>query len=331
MSNDGAVESGLGLLTPEVAQGRRGHLFLVGGAQRVLEYALGQVEIRPGIKRIFKQNLTDRRAFCNKAGIRYCHAVGPDKHAVLSEEFPFDVKVAVGAVFKTQFPDLFVYPVAELRTDAGEDSYWKTDTHWNLRGKRIFVRETLKALSFETDRIEAGFSELAEHIYTDETFIGDLGTKLSPRRVESGMSLKRPGFLHVYSNNVTGSNGTTIIVVNPRAAAGRLLMFADSFAISCLDLLAMFFREILVVRSAFFHYEMVTEFKPSHVVSSNVERYLPHHPTDLEAPVALLIPQLLGKQLAPDTGFYQALNAQLRPGTLIYDRFHDGLAKAASE
>jgi hypothetical protein len=75
---------------------------------------------------------------------------------------------------------------------------------------------------------------------------------------------------------------------------------------------------------------MIAEFKPTHVVSSNVERYLPHHPTDQEAPHALLIPQLLGKPLAPDAGFYPALNAQLRPGTPIYDRFHAALAGTES-
>jgi hypothetical protein len=99
-------------------------------------------------------------------------------------------------------------------------------------------------------------------------------------------------------------------------------MFCDSFGMSCGDLLSLFFREIFIVRSPYFHSDTVREFGPTHVISSNVERYLPNFPTDREAPIALLMPQLLNKQVAPDQGFYNAVNAQLRPRSLVYTRFY---------
>jgi hypothetical protein len=324
MSNDPAATSAL--VTPDVALGRRDHLFLVGGAQRVLEHVLGQVQVRPGIMRIFKENIENRRLVCDGLGARYCHIVCPDKHSVLTEEFPFEVKVFVGNSFKHRFGDLFVYPVEALRCGPDEDSYWKTDTHWNMRGKLVFVRETLKALGFGSESVEPTLAGIDEHLVIEPNFSGDLGSKLSPKRDESGIILRRPEFLHVFSNNVSGSNGTFIISLNPTLASGRLLMFCDSFAISCLEIFSLFFREILIVRSAFFHTELAREFKPTHVVSSNVERYLPSIPTDQEAPVALLLPQLLGKTPAPDARFYEALNAQLRVGTPMYRRFHESLA-----
>jgi len=314
-----------GAVYGEVAIGRRGHLFLVGGAQSVLAYALGEMNIKPGIKRLFKENLEGRRNFCESVGARYCHIVCPDKHSVLRSEFPFTVKVQVGELFKGLFGDLFIYSREELASCSAGDSYWRTDSHWNLQGKLVFARKALEEFGFREEAIQPVFKEIIKDSTHEQQFCGDLGRKLQSKPHETGPSLRRAAHILHYSNHAYGNNGTTMVSLNLRAPSGRLLMLCDSFAMGCIDIFSLFFREILLVRTPFFHYELARDFRPSHVLSSNVERYLPNTPTDREAPVGLLFPHVLGKALAPDVGYYPALNAQLRPGTLVYERFFQSI------
>ena len=94
----------------------------------------------------------------------------------------------------------------------------------------------------------------------------------------------------------------------------------NSFLISCIDMLSVFFGELILVRTPFFHPEMIDMFNPDYVVSSNVERYLPSTPSDSEAPPALLFADVLEKAKKPDEFFSQVLSAILRPGTRYRER-----------
>jgi hypothetical protein len=312
------------MVLPDVAKGANDHLFLVGGAQKVLEYVSGSIKVKDGIRRIFKDNLTARRAFCAAIGVPYLHIVCPDKHSVISG-FPFPISTIVGNLFKEDCGDLFLFPATELQSEKAGETYWKTDTHWNELGKWIFVREATLGLGIDKQLVEAAHSTyLAERVPV-LGYCGDLGSKLTPRQTEDGLLYKPATAALLFSNNIVGSNGAIHILINRAISAGKLLIFGDSFAIICLDIFSLFFREILLVRSPFFHTEIVTMFEPSHVLSANVERYLPSMPTDREAPSALIWPQLLKKESSPSDRFYESLNAILRPRSLVYERFMNEL------
>jgi len=305
---------------PDVTRGADGNLFLTGGNQRVLDYVSGERAILPDAKRIFRENIVLRRRLCTEAGAAFCHVLCPDKHAVLSESFPYPIKVRVGHEFAAYAQGLVHYPVDELRALRENRGYMRTDTHWNDAGMIEIVRQVLLGLELGSQ----DFTEMLPAIdglkSVEDGFSGDLGSTLMPKAYESRIRLKTPGHAHVFSNNVFGNNGAIYIAINKTAARKRLLVFGDSFIISCLGLLSLFFSEIIMVRTAFFHPEMLGLFQPEHVLSASVERYLPHTPTDAEAPVALLMAPLLKKELKPDERFYEVLNALLRQGKPFHTR-----------
>lgn len=312
-------------LPADIVRGSGGNLFLVGGAQTVAEYITGEREIRLGIKRIFRENLLYRKEFCNSLGAAFLHVVCPDKHTVLVDDFPLKVVLSVGNVFADYCGDLFSFPVQDLQTDPSGPCYWLTDTHWNLSGYIVFVKHVLQSFAFDPELIETRLATVRKASSPTNSYCGDLGVKLSPRPSEPGLILRPDPSVLFYSNNISGNNGTINVTINCKIAGGRLVIFGDSFVMGSLKILGLFFREIFLVRSPYFHREIVSMFKPSHVLTSNVERYLPSIPTDREAPVALIYKDLLNKDAKPDADFYRAVDAVLQPGSLNYERFFANL------
>jgi hypothetical protein len=307
--------------SPDVARGVDGQLFLIGGAQQVLAYVTGTIPVHPGVKQIVKENLSRRHMLCAEAGIRYVHMLCPDKHSVMPESFPYPIAVEVGREFQAACEGLFEYPIEALRAIKPNRGFMRTDTHWDAHGMIEFVRQTLLGLGFDPS-VFVNSTNLIEALKTHQDgFCGDLGQKVTPRETESRLFLNRPSQTIFLSNNVLGNNGALYITINMAAPFERLLIFGDSFIISCLGLFSLFFKEIFLVRSPFFHLELLGLFQPTHVITSNVERYLPRMPTDREAPLALLMALLVKKELSPDEGFYEAANALLLQNTPFHDRF----------
>ena len=54
----------------------------------------------------------------------------------------------------------------------------------------------------------------------------------------------------------------------------RLALFGDSFAKACIKYLSFYFDQIMYVRSPFIIEELASKFQPSHIITSNAERYL---------------------------------------------------------
>lgn len=305
---------------PEVAQGADGNLFLTGGNQRVLDYVSGERKILPDAKRIFRENILMRQRLCTEAGAGFCHLICPDKHAVLSGSFPHPIKVRVGQEFEAYARGSVQYPVDELRALSDNSGYMRTDTHWNCAGMIEIVRQTLLGLKLGSNDLTEMLPIINGLKSVEDGFSGDLGSTLMPKAFESRTRLKTPDHVHLFLNNVVGNNGAIYIAINKTAPHKRLLVFGDSFIISCLDLLSLFFSEIIMVRTAFFHPEMLPMFQPEHVLTASVERYLPHTPTDAEAPVAIIMAALLKKELKPDERFHEVLNALLRQGKPLHKR-----------
>ena len=166
-------------LTSEVAVGKEGELFLIGGNQSVLLYILAEKPILPGIKNIFKSNLEKRFAYCGQKGIRYQHLVCPDKHSVVQESFPYPIKVEVGSSFYDYCGGQFCYPLDALRA-SHIPTYLKTDTHWTVEGQLIFIRELLRSIDCLEEVIDYDLEGMRKHA-VDATAI-----RRSPSVCEAG-------------------------------------------------------------------------------------------------------------------------------------------------
>jgi hypothetical protein len=313
MSKPSVIDTG----TLTVATGTDGHLFLVGGAHAVLAYTTGEQPIPDKAVAHFVENITRRKQFAHERGIPYCHLVCPDKHNVISDHFPFPIKVRLGEHFQARCPVKFIYPVSELRQAAGSSAYFKTDTHWTYDGCVAIVKVLTSGLGIGEQEIQQGIERLSGCLQTIEKFSGDLGNKLEPRVFEVGRRAVDPTHTNFFSNRVAGSNGTITIAINEHAPRDRrLLIFGDSFVLQCLGMLSLFFSEILFIRSPYMHFEIVDAFKPSHMLSANAERYLTGTPSDKGAPLALLMASLEGKTMDPTPQYYEALDAALQPGSI---------------
>ena len=100
----------------------------------------------------------------------------------------------------------------------------------------------------------------------------------------------------------------------------RLAFFGDSFGRHICKFLQFWFREIVFVRSPWFHPEMTALFRPHHVVTQNVERYLAAVPSDDRRPHFLLLPHLKGEPYAPPVEFVRQMSACLAVGRREYDQ-----------
>jgi hypothetical protein len=245
----------------------------------------------------------------------------PDKHTVMPDSFPYPIEIHVGREFEAACEGLLHFPIEPFRAIAPTRGYMRTDTHWDAFGMIAFVEQALLSLGIDPSAFAAAHEAIEQLKFPQDDYVGDLGSKLTPREGESRIFLKRPTATTFLGNNVHGNNGAIYITINKDAPFERLLVFGDSFIISCIGLFSLFFREIIVVRTPFFHPEILPMFKPTHVITSNVERYIPNMPTDREAPVALLWAHLLKKEMVPDDRFYEAANALLRQGTGFHERF----------
>jgi hypothetical protein len=216
----------------------------------------------------------------------------------------------LGDLYREQVPEAeFFYPVELLRhAKQTVDVYPPTDTHWSRPGEVLVVAALLRELGLDEDA-----DEMLRHYpgkeYEAGPYAGDLGSKLSPEvlgpRIEYPERFAKASF----DNRFGGNLGITRLFVNPAAREHRrLLVFGDSFLNSCLPFLSDPFRYVLFVRTPFMHNDAVMMFKPTHIITGNVERYMCHVASDREAGCVLLAPVLRGHVLDPKNPVYQALD-----------------------
>jgi len=300
-----------------VIQGSGEFLYLGGGNHRVLDFPTGASEIPPHAFERFERNLEMRAAYAQRAGAKYLHCVAPDKHSVVREHFPIPVRCIAGEAFGEKVKTPFLFPVDALRKCATSFGYLKTDTHMNFDGRLMFARQILQQLGVEAAALERRRESLAglKKIFHD--FSGDLGSKLDPPQTESaevGVQFDRHGAVLHYSNYIGGNNGLIAAQFNLESANNdRLLIFGDSFALHCLPMLSPFFKETFFLRTLYFHTDLADAFQPTHILTSNAERYLPNISNDQDAPLGLLMAALHGKPWSADAMQSQAINAALQP------------------
>lgn len=300
-----------------VIEGSEGFLYLRGGKQRVLDFLTGVSEIPPHAFERFERNLEMRAAYAKRVGARYLHCVAPDKHSVVRAHFPIPIRCITGEAFGEKVKTPFMFPVDALRDCPASFGYLKTDTHMNFEGRLAFAQLILRQLGMDMALVESRRETLAGLKRTFPHFSGDLGSKLNPPQTEKadiGVQLDRHGGVLHYSNYIVGNNGLIAAHFNLESTTkDRLLIFGDSFVLHCLPMLSLFFRETLFLRTPYFHPELSDAFQPTHILTSNAERYLPNTSNDLDAPLGLLMAALSGKPWTTDLMPIQAINAALQP------------------
>lgn len=300
-------------LHPDVAENDDGDLFLTRGRHNVFAHALGRRHLPDDALPCFRDNLQKRLEHTTRSGAFYRHVILPDKQTVLRHRLPdLDIR-GLGEPFADACGSDLLYLASELQERAHHDQvFLRTDTHMTALGE-IFasvaiVDEVESGLgSGQVDRLRALLTREVDHV-------GDLGGKLDPVRGER-RSLLRPDWPSSRFTNglaAAGNDGIIDIFISPSAVSSRrLVAFGDSFLRGCLLPLSLFFREILFIRTRFYHPEVVDLVRPDVVLTQNVERYLANVKPDRLRPHALLYPALAGREQKATPGFAAMLDAML--------------------
>lgn len=300
---------------PDVYENVDGHLFLSRGRHDVFAHATGAARLNPDTLSNFIENIRRRSEYCEMAGVAYRHVIFPDKQTVLRDRLPDVDIVGLGVQFTDAVrPAPILYLAETLRSvvSTGDDEvFLRTDTHMTDFGSavasRVFVDDVFPHVG--TDN----FARIESRLVREVEFVGDLGGKLDPVRSDVQTTLDPDWALVVHTNRyLAGNDGIIDILLSPESVTPRrLVIFGDSFARKCLTPLSMYFREILFLRSRYFHPEIIDQIAPDVVMTQNVERYLVNVPRDRDRPNALLYPQLGGNAYEPPKEFVQVLDAML--------------------
>lgn len=287
---------------PNVIIGDDDELFLSGGAHHVEDFILGIKQPKPISFDNFNFNIKHRQKVSEDIGAEFIHMVCPDKQTAYASKYPIKNTNSLGNLYKKKCEVDFLYPVENLKT---KESYFKTDSHWNPAGALIATKHILDKFNISYNN-EKNRLSLRKEINQ----LGDLGAKLTPPIKECVEYYEENLFKITYNNEYNGNDGLIKLFINPEAQEDyRLLIFGDSFMMCCLTYFSDIFKYVIFVRSRHFHPELVYSFKPTHIISSNVERYLSHVDTDKNASNIFLLPFLKGLKFDLNNNFHSIFSA----------------------
>ena len=157
-------------------------------------------------------------------------------------------------------------------------TYYRTDSHWNGYGSALAHDEILRALGRE--------GTLASEAFSVQGHTGDLYQMLYPasKRQEEGLNLARARTFS-YGGDVRGADDQLIRTTS--TAAGRLLLFRDSFGNALHEDLAESFGAATFSRAMPYDLSLLDDAQPDVLAVELVERnlrWLCTRPPELPAP-----------------------------------------------
>ena len=242
--------------------------------------------------------MTDRQLWCAARGLflmqEYAESLGTDflftvpcgKYTLYPDHAPSYVTVAEGSnrerlqvlleEMGVHYADLYAAFSA-----AGEELYWKYDSHWTERGAALGADTILSAAGMRSDYFAGPFR-------TEQTHAGDLYAMLYPRGgVLEPSYIWEPGFTFSYTTDFHNYDDMLITTERP-GADGCLMLFRDSSGRSLYPYLAESFGAAYISRSNSYRLDLIDEQNATLVIGELAERtldYLLKYPAVYAAPV----------------------------------------------
>ena len=287
----------------DVHVGLNGWLFLVGGSNDVSRFYTDRDYFSEDKKEEWIRNLSERQEFFEKSGISYRHISAPEKISIYPEYLNRDdidisltpVSKIIEALKSKEKCESFIDVRDDLRGDKSPfGTYFKTDTHWNLRGAFIVLRKLCCSLGLEIDD-DFGMRELCRW----KTCF-DLGSKLEPKIFEDHLWVPYPASVRrIFVNDIiklqekadiSGSpapmhHGAHAIFANKQAKFDRtVVIFGDSFADhrpgTLTALFSEYFRNVHFCFSHHIDRNYCIEVGADIVISEIAERFMRNCPGD---------------------------------------------------
>jgi hypothetical protein len=295
---NGAVSSvylPVGLKSPDelAILGHDGHLFLVGGSNRLIDlYAEDHPSAVEGASQWIE--LFDHRfESLSRRGMKYVQTVIPEKLTVLSHLAPVDVTLPTPrmALIEEALASREYYreSLSVLSGWSGQAAYRKNDLHLSAVG----ARECFLSM---TTHLDSRFEELARFVQLSESKFsgGDLADRFFGVPILAKEARATRGSVEFLEEALelveifdppSGHQGKRRVWTNASAPSSlRVLVFGNSFFGDGLypDRLAWwfarFFTDFRFEWSPSLDYDVIDSYKPDVVIGQTIERFLPKVP-----------------------------------------------------
>ncbi|MCF5371128.1 hypothetical protein, partial [Pseudomonas sp. PA-4-8C] len=311
-------------LKDDVLLTKSGFAYLIGGNHSVLKYITGESEPTAQSLENFKFNIS-RRAYISKLSkCKFLHVIFPDKQSVIDDEFPIPIKSRLGDRYiehikQDGLQGLVFYPADFLKQTLGHRAYEKLDTHLSDLGSLLVLARILDLLGYPAP---VALKEIQACINLRKTVTGDLGNKLSPPLKQNTTKLNPDWNYCKFSSNGSSNNGQIDIYFSPESSTDkRLLIFGDSFFRLMLPHLSKIFRQVVFLRTPYYHAEMVELIRPDIVLTGNAERYLADVASDNNAPAFQTYSYTHNIESRPSSLFLNAFRSITAPRAISSQKY----------
>lgn len=183
-------------------------------------------------------------------GPRAIFLVAPTKESVLTQYYPYEAAKhnLLNTIFDLMPAEMYLYPVSQLRA-LGDESYYKTDTHWTQQGACLASRLVAQRLGLEKKLVDSIFEQ---DQYQTKQYAGDLGKKLEPKAMYLEAFLI--GFSYrnwvVFDNGLPNFGRVMLIEYEEALKDATCLIFGSSSSYSMFSYLCRVFKRIVFVHTA---------------------------------------------------------------------------------
>lgn len=257
--------------------GREGWLYLQNDANRAVDQYLGNFPLSDSAREMWVRYFSGVRELQGHLGFQFVQVFAPSKETVYeqyyphfglrTQERPIDTVISLAG----DVPICFPWAALQPRPD-GFDTYDKGDTHWNSLGAAIAGAEAMKLLGREV-------TDPYAHDYYWKVRPGDLDSKLEEYPVGKQLYAR---FLEpeISFDSELVNRGRLIVLRNPDAPGGTLVIFGDSFGNRMQLMLRDSFRRIVYVHGHSIESEILRIEKPDYVLAEMAERFVVNPPSD---------------------------------------------------
>jgi SGNH hydrolase-like domain, acetyltransferase AlgX len=313
----------VGEIEKGVLFGNDGYLFLAEGAHSPRDVLLGVKKIDRQSFINFEQNILERAAVCANEGAKFLHVISPDKHSVMVDQFPIRDPIYIGARYVEALPSVgeFVFYPQRLLQRADQPTFMRTDTH-NTEYGNVLTAAAIVGRVMRQDQ-SGNVRKLLSAQWVDIDRVGDLGGRFEPPIGEVRKVIQKKWRHHWRHNNLSGgNNGIVDVIFCPESVyPERILIFGDSFGRDLASILFFFFREVVFLRTPYFHRDIFDQVKPDILITQNVERYLDFCNSDEMRPSFFMYPHLAQVDYAPEKSFAEAFSAVLSYGRPPHEQY----------
>jgi hypothetical protein len=279
----------------ELHAGRDGWLFLTGGSNQVLRFYTEPHFFGPEQRAAWQDMLGEREARARACGAGYCHVIAPEKLSVYPEFYDGELPFIEHAPSRCLAPGAGAGApqVVDLRPrfaalkQAGEQLYFKTDTHWTHAGAFAAADAVCRHFGLDIG------PQFLERPLAEAQLTLDLGGKLQPpvserwtMRTGSGRLTRIAASDMVVYKEAHGAEnepglhvGCSVALRNATPTVrARLVLYGDSFSEYrdhlMMGALAETFEETHFVWSSQLDWNHIAALRPDFVVSELAERFM---------------------------------------------------------